>query len=257
LCEQAEVDDRVTVRVGQRLPAPPEDLPDAEWFTDELATTDPDLSDGVPNAAIGDVDAIPPEVLEHIAAPLDFSTTESELSDEASDNNESWMSPQEKQLNAKRRQLVQLFPYRRVWFAPLVTVPTFTEKTVGRSNSVANSTSVAHSGDSGANGPISEGLITAWCCCCCCEQTDIVGLCWMQTTPYGREGQYRVLVIAGNGHGAAGFGIGTHETAEMATKYALRRAIRDMVSIGTHNGQLYHDLMGRKYNHKVLIRART
>lgn len=76
-----------------------------------------------------------------------------------------------------------------------------------------------------------------------------------QTTPFGREGQYRVLLIVGNGHGAAGFGIGTHKDMETATKYALRRAVRDMVTVGSHNGQLYHDLMGKKNNHKVVIRS--
>ena len=64
-----------------------------------------------------------------------------------------------------------------------------------------------------------------------------------------------MLLIATNGHGGAGYGVGTHKDADVATKYALRKATRDMIAIGTHNGQLYHDLMGKKNNHKVLIRT--
>jgi hypothetical protein len=88
-----------------------------------------------------------------------------------------------------------------------------------------------------------------------CVSCTVVLRC--QTTPYGREGQYRVLVLVGNGHGAAGYGVGAHKDVDIATKYALRKATRDMVALGSHNGQLYHDLMGKKNNHKVLIRSCT
>ena len=65
----------------------------------------------------------------------------------------------------------------------------------------------------------------------------------------------KVLVLVGNYHGAAGFGIGKHTDARTATKYALRRAQRDMIHVSTHNGQLFHDLMGRKNKTKVIIRS--
>lgn len=59
-------------------------LADGEWVTDEMVTSDPDFSDGRPNVAIGDVDLLTPEVLEHVAAPLDMSTTEPDSSDDES-----------------------------------------------------------------------------------------------------------------------------------------------------------------------------
>ena len=40
---------------------------------DEFATTDSELSDGIPAGAYGDVDMLTPEAIEHVAAPLDLS----------------------------------------------------------------------------------------------------------------------------------------------------------------------------------------
>jgi hypothetical protein len=67
------------------MPEIPEDLQGIELFTDEFATSDSDFSDSVPSGAFGDIDLVPPEVLEHVAAPLDFSSHDDSESGEESD----------------------------------------------------------------------------------------------------------------------------------------------------------------------------
>jgi hypothetical protein len=57
----------------------PDDLSDVEEARDDFATSDSDFEeDGVPAGAHGDIDMVPPEALEHMAAPLDMSSTEEE-----------------------------------------------------------------------------------------------------------------------------------------------------------------------------------
>ena len=74
-----------TVQRNDGMPVIPEDLQGVELFTDEFITSDSELSEGIPNGAFGDIDLVPPEVLEHVAAPLDFSSHDSDEEGEESD----------------------------------------------------------------------------------------------------------------------------------------------------------------------------
>lgn len=65
----------------------------------------------------------------------------------------------------------------------------------------------------------------------------------------------KILTLVGNHRGSAGFGIGKHKDAAMAARFAMRNAQRDMIAVHTHNGQLYHDLIGKKNGTTVLIRS--
>jgi len=70
------------------------------------------------------------------------------------------------------------------------------------------------------------------------------------------EVTYRCLSLAGNLHGGIGYGIGRHEDAERATQLAMEAAVKDMIHISTWRGQLYHDLVGKKNNVKVMLMSR-
>jgi small subunit ribosomal protein S5 len=65
----------------------------------------------------------------------------------------------------------------------------------------------------------------------------------------------RCMVVVGNGRGGVGLGLATHRDAEAATKRALALAQRDMVHVATRGGALHHDLIGKKNNVYVLLRA--
>ena len=65
----------------------------------------------------------------------------------------------------------------------------------------------------------------------------------------------RCMVVVGNGRGGVGMGLATHRDAEAATKRALSLAQRDMIHVATRGGALHHDLIGKKNNVYVLLRA--
>jgi small subunit ribosomal protein S5 len=65
----------------------------------------------------------------------------------------------------------------------------------------------------------------------------------------------RCMIVVGNGMGGAGFGLGKHKEPFVATKMALANAQRDMIHVSTHNGQLYHDLIGKKNSIYCIIRT--
>jgi ribosomal protein S5 len=76
-----------------------------------------------------------------------------------------------------------------------------------------------------------------------------------KTTSRGMEPSVRTLVLVGNMHGSAGFGIGKHVDGANSAKLALRNAQSDMIHVSTHKGQLYHDVIGKKNNTMVIIRS--
>jgi small subunit ribosomal protein S5 len=65
----------------------------------------------------------------------------------------------------------------------------------------------------------------------------------------------RCMVVVGNGMGGVGVGLGKHKDAFDSTRIALEKATRDMIHLATHNGCLYHDLLGKKNGVRVLLRA--
>jgi small subunit ribosomal protein S5 len=65
----------------------------------------------------------------------------------------------------------------------------------------------------------------------------------------------RCMVVVGNGHGGVGVGLAKHKDAFSATRRALEKAQRDMIHLATHNGCLFHDLLGKKNGVRVLLRA--
>ena len=78
-----------------------------------------------------------------------------------------------------------------------------------------------------------------------------------QVTEFGKVNSARVCVVVGNERGAAGFGIAKDFEPEKAVRVAYRRAQRDMIQFETHNGQLFHDLVGKVNNTTVVLRAST
>jgi ribosomal protein S5 len=74
-------------------------------------------------------------------------------------------------------------------------------------------------------------------------------------TNAGRVDSMRTMIVVGNGHGGVGLGVAKHKDASSAAREALNRAIRDMIHVDTHLGALHHDLIGKKNNVFVLIRA--
>lgn len=76
-----------------------------------------------------------------------------------------------------------------------------------------------------------------------------------QVVKGGMIASTRCMVIVGNGMGGIGFGLGKHKEPADATKQALLNAQRDMIHIDTHHGGLHHDLIGKKNNVYVIIRA--
>jgi ribosomal protein S5 len=65
----------------------------------------------------------------------------------------------------------------------------------------------------------------------------------------------RCMVVVGNGMGGIGVGVAKHKDSASATKAALNIAMRDMIHVATHKGQLFHDLIGRKNNVYVSLRT--
>jgi small subunit ribosomal protein S5 len=63
------------------------------------------------------------------------------------------------------------------------------------------------------------------------------------------------MVVVGNQQGGVGFGMAKHKDAFQATKQALQNAQRDMIQIATHRGGFFHDLIGKKNNVYVIVRA--
>jgi hypothetical protein len=73
------------------MPVIPDDIKDVELVSDDFGTSDSELSDGVPAGAFGDIHLVPPEALEQIAAPLDFSSPEeSDASEDVDGIGEPW-----------------------------------------------------------------------------------------------------------------------------------------------------------------------
>lgn len=77
-----------------------------------------------------------------------------------------------------------------------------------------------------------------------------------KTTAGGRVNRFRAIVAAGNGAGAAGFGFGKALTTRAAIAKALAQAKKRWVAIELRedNG-LYHDVMGKFNNTRVLLRS--
>ncbi len=67
----------------------------------------------------------------------------------------------------------------------------------------------------------------------------------------------KAMAIVGNGCGGIGFGMARHAQADRATELAVAAAQRDMIHVSLYKGQLYHDLVGKKNNIKVLIWSRA
>ena len=65
------------------------------------------------------------------------------------------------------------------------------------------------------------------------------------------------MAIVGNGCGGIGFGMARHAQADRATELAIAAAQRDMIHVSLYKGQLYHDLVGRKNNIKVIIWSKS
>jgi small subunit ribosomal protein S5 len=76
-----------------------------------------------------------------------------------------------------------------------------------------------------------------------------------QVTSGGMIASSRTMVVVGNNMGGVGFGMATHKEPFAATKAALLSAQRDMIHVATDRGSLYHDLIGKKNNVYVIIRA--
>jgi len=76
-----------------------------------------------------------------------------------------------------------------------------------------------------------------------------------QVVAGGMVASTRSMVVVGNQQGGVGFGMAKHKDAFQATKQALMNAQRDMIHIATHRGGFYHDLIGKKNNVMVIIRA--
>lgn len=76
-----------------------------------------------------------------------------------------------------------------------------------------------------------------------------------QVVAGGMVASTRCMVVVGNQMGGCGFGMAKHKDAFQATKQALVNAQRDMIHVATHRGGLFHDLIGKKHNVFVIIRA--
>lgn len=76
-----------------------------------------------------------------------------------------------------------------------------------------------------------------------------------KTTKGGRVNRFRALVVCGNGYGAAGFALGKAETVRKAIQKAYAGSKRRWVAMerAEDNG-LYHDVLGKKNNTRVLLR---
>mmetsp|Transcript_7936 Transcript_7936/g.10065 ORF Transcript_7936/g.10065 Transcript_7936/m.10065 type:complete len:253 (-) Transcript_7936:526-1284(-) len=75
-------------------------------------------------------------------------------------------------------------------------------------------------------------------------------------TAAGKVGSYRALVVCGNRMGAGGFGVGRGDEVKQALNDALRKAERDLVPVDfSPEGSLYHDVVGKHNNIKVLMRS--
>jgi small subunit ribosomal protein S5 len=74
-------------------------------------------------------------------------------------------------------------------------------------------------------------------------------------TNAGRTDSMRTMIVVGNGHGGVGLGMAKHKDAAASAREALNKAIRDMIHVDTHLGSLHHDLIGKKNNVFVLLRA--
>lgn len=75
-------------------------------------------------------------------------------------------------------------------------------------------------------------------------------------TSQGRKSQMRALIIIGNGNGVGGFGVGKGDTVRDALLSAIKEGEKDMVAIDVSPwGSLYHDVVGKCNNTRVLIRS--
>ena len=75
-------------------------------------------------------------------------------------------------------------------------------------------------------------------------------------TRQGRKFQFRALVVMGSGNGSAGLGVGKGLTTRAALRDAKREAMREVVVLSLAPwGGLYHDVMGKCNNTKVLFKS--
>ena len=75
-------------------------------------------------------------------------------------------------------------------------------------------------------------------------------------TSGGMENATSALVLVGNHKGGIGYGVGKHSDAESAVTLALDRAVADAIHVSTYQGQLVHDLIGKKNNVLCILRSR-
>jgi len=77
-----------------------------------------------------------------------------------------------------------------------------------------------------------------------------------KTTAGGRINRFRAIVCAGNMNGAGGFGIAKGYTVKEATQKALKKAQKNWIVIDlTEDNGIYHDVIGKFNNTKVMMRA--
>lgn len=79
----------------------------------------------------------------------------------------------------------------------------------------------------------------------------------LQIVRGGMETTEKAMAILGNGCGGIGFGIASHKQADRAVELAISAAQRDMIHVSLYKGQLYHDLVGRKNNIKVILWSKS
>lgn len=76
------------------------------------------------------------------------------------------------------------------------------------------------------------------------------------TRKAGRSASFRTLMVAGDMKGRVGVGFGKGDDIRTALDNALKLAVRDVIWIPLYEGRtLYHDLVGKHNNCKVMIRA--
>lgn len=75
-------------------------------------------------------------------------------------------------------------------------------------------------------------------------------------TSGGIANSSQALVLVGNHAGGIGYGVGKHADAEKAVQQAIDRGIADAIHVSTYQGQLVHDLVGRKNNVLCIMRSR-
>lgn len=74
----------------------------------------------------------------------------------------------------------------------------------------------------------------------------------------GRRFSFSALVVAGDGNGKVGYGLGKAAEVPEAIKKGAQQARKKMVSVALHKGSIPHDIVGKFGSARVLLRsART